>query len=173
MDLVVAGFGNVPVLAEEAAHIATGGAHAEDASSRQKVVQRFFFDGIDLQGSGGAVSQAVKFAALIDADKTEASLAGIDVAVARAEIAVDAAIGFRFPPTSFVQSLRFLEDIQLRHESSLPSSIIRSLAEDFCDAGMGRVNVKFERGGAGVGGARRPNQRSAPSDRGISTSDGR
>src|SRR6267142_414172 len=120
MDLIMAGFGNVPVLAEEAAHVATGGAHAEDAGSRQKVVQRFFFDGVDLQGSGGAVSQAIEFAAFIDADKTETSLAGIDVAMAWAKIAVDATIGFRFPPTGFVQSLRFLEDIELRHESSLP-----------------------------------------------------
>src|SRR5712671_761400 len=107
----MAGFRNIPVLAEEAAHVAARGAHAEDAGSRQKVIQRFFFDGVDLQGGGGAVSQAVKFAAFIDADKTEASLARIDVAVAWAKIAVDAAVGFRFPPTGFVQSLGFLEDI--------------------------------------------------------------
>src|ERR1700741_3144913 len=111
VDLVVTGFGNVPVLAEEAAHVATGGAHAEDAGTGEKMVQRFFLDGVDLKRSRRAVSQAVKFATFIDADKTEASLPGINVAVAWTKIAVDAAVGFRFPPTRFVQSLRFLEDI--------------------------------------------------------------
>jgi hypothetical protein len=40
------------------------------------------------------------------------------VAMARAKIAVDPAVGFRFPPTRFVQCIGFLEDIELRHTSS-------------------------------------------------------
>jgi hypothetical protein len=111
--LVVAGFGNVPVLAEEAAHVTAGRAHAEDASSREKVIQRLFLDGIDLQRGGRAITQAVKLAAFIDANKAEACLTGINVAVARAQITMNAAVGFRLPPTRFVQSIRFLEDFQL------------------------------------------------------------
>src|SRR6266436_9917787 len=98
MNLVVAGFGNVPVLAEKAAHIAAGGAHTEDAGPRQKMIERLFFDGVDLQRGRRAISQAVELAAFIDANKTEAALAGIDVAVARTKIAMNAPpVGFRLP----------------------------------------------------------------------------
>src|SRR6202158_1675755 len=122
MHLVVAGLGNVPVLAEEAAHIAAGGAHAEDARAGKEMIQRFFFNGINLQRGGRSVPQAVELAACIDANEAKPALAGIDVAVARAEIAVDAPVGLRLPPERFVQGLSFLEDVKLRHASSLPTS---------------------------------------------------
>ncbi len=111
MDLVVARFGNVPVLAEETAHVAAGGAHAEDAGTGKKMIQRFFFDRVNLQRGGRTISQAVELAAFIDANEAEPGLAGIDVAVARTEIAVHAAVDFRLPPARFVQGLSFLEDV--------------------------------------------------------------
>src|SRR5260370_40695899 len=101
------------------------------------MIEGLFLDRIDLQLSVWSVAKALKFAAFIDADKTEAGLARINVAMARAKIAVDAAIGFRFPPARFVKGLRFLEDIELRHESSPPSLIIRFLSRGFCEARFG------------------------------------
>src|ERR1043166_2229922 len=115
MHLIVAGFGDVPVLAEEAAHVAAGGSHAEDAGARQKMVQRFFLDGIDLQNSRRAVTQAVQLSALVDADKTEARLAGVYVAMARTEKAMHTAVGLGFPPAGFVERVSFLQDCELRH----------------------------------------------------------
>ena len=50
----------------------------------QKMIQRLFLDGVDLQRGGRAVAEAVKLAALVDANEAEAGLAGTDVAVARA-----------------------------------------------------------------------------------------
>src|ERR1700730_8136474 len=118
MDLIVAGLRNIPVLAEEAAHVAAGSAHAEYARTWQKMIQRLLLDGIDLECGRRAITQAVKLAAFIDADETESRLTRNDVAVARAKIAVCAPIGFRFPPAGFVESLGLLEDFQLRHTSS-------------------------------------------------------
>jgi len=40
-----------------------------------KKFQRLFFDGIDLQSSRCAVTEAIEFPVLIDADKAEARLA--------------------------------------------------------------------------------------------------
>ena len=47
MNLIVARFGDVPVLAKKTAHVAAGGSHAEDARAGKKMIERFFFDGID------------------------------------------------------------------------------------------------------------------------------
>src|SRR6516164_303316 len=52
MDLIRARFGNVPVLAKKAAHVAACRAHAENTCARQKMIQGLFLDGIDLQSSG-------------------------------------------------------------------------------------------------------------------------
>src|SRR5260370_41756549 len=102
MHLIVAGLGNVPVLAEEAAHIAARCAHAEDACAGQEVIQGFLLDGIDLQRGGRAIAQAVELSAFIDANETESRLSRIDVAMARTKIAVRTAVGLRLPPTGFV-----------------------------------------------------------------------
>jgi len=111
MDLIVAGFGDVPILAKEATHIATRRAHAEDAGTGQEVIEGLFLDGVDLQGRWSAVTQAVEFAGFVDADEAKAGLARVDVAVSWAEEAMHAAVGFRLPPAGFVQRLRFLEDL--------------------------------------------------------------
>src|SRR5262249_17315490 len=113
--LVGARLRNVPVLAKEAAHIASGRAQAEDARAGQEMIQRFFFNGIDLQRSGRAVAQAVQPAAFVHADKAKAGLAGAYSAVARAQEAVNTAIRFRFPPQRFMQRFGLLEDLELVH----------------------------------------------------------
>ena len=75
----------------------------------QEMIQRLFFDGIDLQRGGGTVSQAVEAATLVHADEAEAALAFADVAVARAKVAMDAAVGFGFPPAGLVERIGFLK----------------------------------------------------------------
>ena len=125
IDLILMGFGDVPVLAEEAAHVAAGGAHAEDARAGEEMIEGLFFDGVDLEGGGGGVTQAIEFAILIDADETEAGLALADVAVARAEVAVDAVVGFGFPPKSFVEGGGGLEDLKRGHAAWTAGLIIR------------------------------------------------
>jgi hypothetical protein len=114
-DLILMGFGDVPVLAEEAAHVASGGADAEDFCAGQKMAERLFFDGIDLESRGRGIAEAKEFATLIDANETEPGLAGTDVAVAGTEVAVEAAVGVGSPPEGFVEGGGFLEDLQVRH----------------------------------------------------------
>jgi len=115
VDLILMGFGDVPILAEEAAHVAASRAYAEDFRPGEEVAEGLFFDGIDLESGGGGVAEAEEFAALIDADETEAGLARADVAVARTEVAVKAAVGVGSPPEGFVEAGGVLEDLQVRH----------------------------------------------------------
>src|SRR6185437_77299 len=107
MDLIATRFGNVPVLAEEAAHVASRRAHRKNFRSREKMIEWFFLDGIDLDGGGGGIAQAVEFAAAIDANEAEAGLVLPDVAVAGAEVTVDFAGSVAFPPARFVERLGF------------------------------------------------------------------
>ena len=79
------------------------------------MIERFFFDGVDLNGGGGGISQAVEFAAAVHADEAEAGLAFADVAVARAEVAVHFTAGVGIPPTRFVERFGRLENLQVRH----------------------------------------------------------
>jgi hypothetical protein len=129
VNLVLAGFGNIPVLAEEAAHVASGRAHAEDARAGQEMIEGLFLDGINLQSGGSAVAEAVEFAVAIDADEAKAGLSGMNVAMAGTEIAVDFAAGFGLPPESFVERLGFLEDLKFRHGSSSFGVYIREERE--------------------------------------------
>jgi hypothetical protein len=111
VDLILMGFGDVPILAEEAAHVAAGGADAEYARAGKKMAEGLFFDGINLKSGGGGVAQAEEFATLIDANEAETGLAGADVAVARTEEAVDATVGIEIPPEGFVEGGGFLQDL--------------------------------------------------------------
>ena len=116
-------FRNVPVLAEEAAHVAARCAHAENARVRQKMIQRLLFDGINLQRGGRTVSQTIEFSALIDANETESCLPWMYVAVAWAKIAVNSFVWLRFPPRGLVQLFGLLEDLQLFHASSSQTAL--------------------------------------------------
>src|SRR5258708_31373340 len=73
--LIGARFRNIPVLTEEAAHVAACRAHADGARSRQKMIQRLLFNGIHLQGGGRPVAKAKKLSFLVDAYETESRLA--------------------------------------------------------------------------------------------------
>jgi len=115
--LVVMGFGDVPILAEETPHVATGGAHAEDSCARQEVVERLLLNGINLESGRGGVAEGVQFAVLIDADVAEAGLSVANVAVARAEVTMDAAVGIDFPPSGFVEGGGGLKDLERRHDA--------------------------------------------------------
>ena len=115
VDLILMGFGDVPILAEEAAHVAAGGTDAEDFRAGEKMAEGLFLDGIDLESGGGGIAEAEELAAPIHADEAETGLAGADVAVARTEIAVEAAVGIGRPPEGFVEGGGFLEDLQVRH----------------------------------------------------------
>ena len=106
MNLIVARFGDVPVLAKKAAHVAAGGSHAEDARAGKKMIERFFFDRIDLQRGGRTIAEAEKFSAAIHADKTEAGLPVMDAAMTRAKKTVNAIARLRFPPARFVKRFR-------------------------------------------------------------------
>ena len=81
----------------------------------QKMVQRFFLDGINLHRGRMRVAQAVEFAALVRANEAEPRLPFPDVAMPRAKITVRLAAGFGFPPAGFMQLRGFLEDLQARH----------------------------------------------------------
>src|SRR6266702_3180297 len=102
MYLVRTRFRNVPVLTEETAHVAAGRAHAEHARARQPMIQRLFFDGVNLQRGRCPISQVIEFSVLIEANEAEARLAGMDVAMARTKIAVNSPVRFRLPPAGFV-----------------------------------------------------------------------
>src|SRR5437016_13585068 len=93
------------------AHVAARRAHAENACARQKMIQRFLLDGIDLQSGGRTIPKVIEFSVLVDADEAESRLARMNVAVPRTEIAVDTSVRFRLPPPCFVEFLRFLEDL--------------------------------------------------------------
>jgi hypothetical protein len=57
--LILPRFGNVPVLAKEATHVATSRPHTEGTRTWQKVIQRFFLDGINLQRRRRAIAEAI------------------------------------------------------------------------------------------------------------------
>src|SRR5260370_36506607 len=82
------------------------------------MIQRLFLDGINLQGGRRAVSQAIEFSVLIDADEAESRLTGPDVAMPRTEVAVDLPRRFQLPPAGLMKLFRLLEDLQLFHGSS-------------------------------------------------------
>src|ERR1700732_3094527 len=103
MHLVGAGFRYVPVLAEEAAHVASGRAHREDPRARKKMVERLFLDGVDLQRGRTGVAEAVELAAPSRANEAESGLPVADVTMPRTEIAVEFSSGPRLPPASFVE----------------------------------------------------------------------
>ena len=115
IDLIAVGFGDVPILAKETAHVATGGAHAEDTRARKEMVERFFFDGVDLKSGGRSVAESVELAVLVGTNVAETGLAVADMAVARAKVTVDSIVGFGFPPKRLVKVGGGLENLEGRH----------------------------------------------------------
>ena len=138
------GLRDIPVLAEETAHVATGGAHTEDARAWQEMVERLLFDWVDLQGSGRGVTEAVERSVLVDTDETETRLAVANVAVARTEIAVHAIVWLGLPPERFMEDRRGLQNLEGRHGSQTSPAIIR--------AGMKEANRRLGAIGSRISG---------------------
>src|SRR5215471_6363594 len=115
MNLIVARFRNVPILAEETAHVAARRPHAEHTGSRQKMIQRFFLDWIDLQRGRRTVTQTIKLSAAIHANKAKSRLSFMNVAMARAKKTVNSLPCFGFPPTPFVEQFGIGKDLKLAH----------------------------------------------------------
>src|SRR5258708_26227786 len=109
-------FGDIPILAEETTHVAARRPHAEHTCARQKMIQGFFFDGVNLQSGRSSVAEVIELPVLIDADETESRLPGMNVTVPRAQEAMNAPFAFRLPPARFVQRFRLLQDFQLPHD---------------------------------------------------------
>jgi hypothetical protein len=80
------------------------------------MVEGFFLDRIDLKGGRRGVTEAVEFPVLIDANVAKTGLTVADVAVARAEITVNAAVGFGLPPECFAKLCDRLEDLESGHK---------------------------------------------------------
>ena len=57
MDLVGLGLRDVPVLAEEAAHVAACCAHGQNAGAGEEMVQRFLLYGIDVDRRRAAIAE--------------------------------------------------------------------------------------------------------------------
>jgi hypothetical protein len=83
------------------------------------MIQRFFFDGINLQGGRRTITQAIELSAAIHSNKTEAALSLADVAMPRAQVAMNAAIRIALPPLRFMQSSSFVKDRERSHTYAL------------------------------------------------------
>src|SRR5580658_4613091 len=97
------------------------------------MIQRFFFDGIDLQCRRRSIAQAIKFSALIDTNEAKSRLPRMNVAMPGTKIAVHASASLGLPPAPFVQFLGLLEDLQLAHKPILLSfKLYACLPVDSC-----------------------------------------
>ena len=90
---------DVPVLAEPASEIAAGGAEGQHAGAGMEMVERFLLDGINAEAAAAAISRKRHLVADAPADETEPALALVELAEARAQAALDAAVRQLRPPT--------------------------------------------------------------------------
>jgi hypothetical protein len=96
----VARFRDIPVLAELAGEIAAGGAEGEDGTARVELIERLFLDGVDAEAGTAPVGGQHHGAGVHLAHEAGAALAFVQLAVARAKVALDAAIVERVPPAA-------------------------------------------------------------------------
>jgi hypothetical protein len=90
--VVGAGFGDVPILAELAGEIAACGTEGEHGRSRQEVVKRLLFDGIEAEARRPPIGRKHDLVALARPDEAEPSLALMQPAFAGAEVALQTAV---------------------------------------------------------------------------------
>ncbi len=85
-------FGDVPILAELAGQVATRCAERQDAAAGIEMIERFFLDGIDTEA--GTAPVGGEHHRIIDATAHEArtALPFVQLAVARAQVALDATV---------------------------------------------------------------------------------
>jgi hypothetical protein len=91
---------DVPVLTKAAAEIATGCSEGEHAGSGQEVVERFLLDGIDTEPAAAAIGGQDNPIVQTLSNKTEPSLAFVNLAKARTEPALQTPIRKGVPPST-------------------------------------------------------------------------
>ena len=91
---------DVPVLAELAREVAARGAERQHARARIELVERLFLDRVDAESGRAAVGGEQHPAALHLAHEAQAALPLVQPAVARAQVALDAAVRQRVPPAA-------------------------------------------------------------------------
>src|SRR5258705_9440321 len=96
------GLADAPVLTEAAAQVATGRTEAQDFASRQKVIERFLFDGIDGEARRRSIAERVQLATDVLANIAKAGLALANATITRAKGAEDLFVGLRMPPEGFL-----------------------------------------------------------------------
>src|SRR5262249_40676 len=84
-------FRNVPVLAELAGQVATGGAEGEHRRAGEKVIERLLLDRMDAKARGGAVRGQAELRRW-RAQEAKAALGFVQRARGRAQVALDAAV---------------------------------------------------------------------------------
>ncbi len=99
----VARLGDVPILTKFTSKIATGGAEGKHRAARQEVVERLLLDGIDAETRRAPVRGEDHRVVHARAHEAGAALALVQPALARAEVALDAAVLERVPPAAGVQ----------------------------------------------------------------------
>ena len=88
---------HVPVLAELAGQIAAGSAKRQHRRTRQEMVERLFLDRIDAKAAGTAITGQDDPAVVTAAHKAQALLALVQLAIARADIALQPPVIKRMP----------------------------------------------------------------------------
>jgi hypothetical protein len=89
---------------ELASQVAAGGAEREHGAAGQEVVQRLLLDRVDAEARGAAVGREHHRVAVARAHEARAALALVQAALARAEVALDAAVVHAVPPAARVAS---------------------------------------------------------------------
>src|SRR5439155_23714963 len=85
---------------ELAGQVAAGGAEGEHAGARIELVQRLLLDRVDAEAGAAAVGGEHHRVALALAHEAHAALAVVQLAVARAQVALDAAVVELVPPAA-------------------------------------------------------------------------
>src|SRR5262249_44186160 len=83
--------GDVPVLAELAGEVAPGSAEGEHRRPGQEMVERLLLDRVDAEARGASVGGEHDLVVLAGAHVAESALAVMETAIARAEVALNAA----------------------------------------------------------------------------------
>src|SRR6266404_49180 len=125
------------------------------------MIQRFFFNGIDLQRSGRTIAKAIKFATAVHADKTEATLPFANVAMPRTQVAMDAAVRLALPPLRFMKAGGFGNNRERSHTHSHGSPSHRNFLIDYNASSSASVLAR--------GGVPRPNPQNSAFDGDTST----
>lgn len=87
-----AGLGHIPVLAEFAGQITAGSAEGKHRGTGQKMIERLFLDWINAKTAGTAIAEQLDLVLFASAHEAQTTLALVQLAGARAYIALDTAV---------------------------------------------------------------------------------